>query len=75
MNIYVINEVLIDYSSGMAVIAAPDLARCRELFLAEFNWPARHQDQFDASISNGDFKVIENVNEAEGIISYVYGGG
>ena len=59
MNIYVINEVLIDYSSGMAVIAASDLARCRELFLAEFDWPARHQDQFDASISMAISKSLK----------------
>ena len=29
-NLYIINEVLSDYTPGMAVIAAPDLKRCRE---------------------------------------------
>lgn len=71
-NLYIINEVLIDYTSGMAVIAAPSLERCREIFEAEFSWG---MDEFDAAIENNDFKVIEAVNHAEGVVSHVYGGG
>lgn len=72
MNIYVINNVLTDYTPGMAVIAASDLDRCRELFNDRFNYGL---DEFDDDIAFDDYKVIEGVNHDEGIISYVYGGG
>tara|TARA_B100001564_G_scaffold329919_1_gene314784 strand:+ start:387 stop:608 length:222 start_codon:yes stop_codon:yes gene_type:complete len=71
-NLYVLNEVLTDYTSGMAVIAAPSLDACREVFADEFEfWTG----EFDSSIENGDFKVIEGVDHPTGLISYVHGGG
>lgn len=77
-NLYIINEVLSDYTPGMAVIAAPSLERCRELFAKEFNHETWETDQemkeYDSAIEDGDYKVIENVNHDEGIVSYVYGG-
>ena len=72
MNLYIINEVLSDYTPGMAVIAAPSLERCKELFAEEFEFA---DDEYDSAIENGDYKVIENVNHAEGVVSYVVGGG
>ena len=71
-NLYIINEVLYDYTPGMAVIAAPSLERCREIFAERFK---RQVDEFDSAITDGDYKVIENVNHDEGVVSYVYGGG
>ena len=74
MNIlYIINEVLSDYTPGMAVIAAPSLERCREIFAEEFEFT--DMGEFDSAIEDGDYTVIRNVNRAEGVISYVYGGG
>jgi hypothetical protein len=75
-NIYIITEVLCDYTSGMVVIAAPSLERCKELFLDEFDSRCRfnHKFQFERSIKNGNYKVVEAANASEGIISYVYGG-
>ena len=35
MNLYIINNVLSDYTSGMAAIAAESKEQCREFF---FNW-------------------------------------
>jgi len=71
-NLYIINEVLSDYTPGMAVIAAPSLDTCREIFAKQFElWV----DEFDSTIADGDYKVIENVNHDEGIVSYVIGGG
>ena len=70
-NLYIINEVLSDYTSGMAVIAASSLKRCREIFAEEFDWV---DDEYDSAIENGDYKVFKNVNHAEGVISYVMGG-
>lgn len=73
MNLYIIKEVLSDYTSGMAVIAAPSLDRVRELYRAEFGDYC--MEEYDFAISNGEYKVIEGVNHPEGIVSYVYGGG
>ena len=72
-NLYIINEVLSDYTPGMAVIAAPSLDRCREIFTEEFEFT--DMGEFDSAIEDGDYKVIEGVNQEEGVISYVYGGG
>jgi hypothetical protein len=70
MNLYILNNVLSDYYDGMAVIAAPSLERCRELFLEEFGkYQGEEFDQF------AKIKVIENVSHVEGVVSYVYGGG
>ena len=71
-NLYIINEVLYDYTPGMAVIAAPSLERCREIFAEEFElWV----DEFDSTITDGDYKVIEGVELQTGVVSYVVGGG
>ena len=70
MNLYIINEVLSDYTSGMAVIAAESKEHCRELFIEEFG--EYHADCFD---KYAEFTVIEGVNHAAGVVQYVYGGG
>lgn len=71
-NLYIINEVLYDYTPGMVVIAAPSLDRCREIFEAKFDY---WLEEFDVAIDNGYFKIIESVNHAEGVVSYAFGGG
>ena len=70
-NLYIIEEVLMDYSAGMVVIAAPNLERCREIFEEEFVW---NVGEFDSAIESGKYKVLP-VQSEEGIISYVFGGG
>jgi hypothetical protein len=70
MNLYIINEVLADYTSGMAVIAAPSKERARELFIEEFG--EYYAEDFD---KYAEFTVIEGVNHPEGVVQYVYGGG
>lgn len=70
-NLYILEGVLADYTGGMAVIAAPSLERCWEVF-------AEHFEVFDLSRekrSCEDVKVIEGVNHAEGVVSYMCGGG
>jgi hypothetical protein len=74
MNLYVINEVLYDYTDGMVVIAAPSLERARELFADEFDRYSQ-MAEFDAAIKSERYKVLQVVGQSEGIISYVYGGG
>jgi len=70
MNLYILNEVLSDYTSGMAVIAAESKDHARELFIDEFG--EYHAKDFD---EYAEFTVIEGVNHPAGIVSYVYGGG
>ena len=72
-NLYIINEVLSDYTAGMAVIAAPSLERCREIFVEEFGKPM--VGEYDSAIEDGDYKVIEGANHPGGVVSYVFGGG
>ena len=71
-NLYIINEVLSDYTPGMAVIAAPSIDACREIFAEQFELWA---DEFDSAITDGDYKVIEGVEQPTGVVSYVIGGG
>ena len=78
-NLYIIEEVLSDYTSGMAIIAAPSLERCKELFIEEFVDDSYDETkfvpEFDSAITDGAYKVIEGVDHIEGVVSYVYGGG
>jgi hypothetical protein len=75
MNLYIINEVLYDYTDGMCVIAAESMGRCEQIFMEEFasiDWmKERKQKEFNEA----PIKVIENINHSEGVVSYVYGGG
>ena len=78
MNLYIINEVLYDYTDGMCVIAAESLSRCEQIFMKEFGnstsdyLKERKQKEFNEAT----IKVIENVPyEKEEVVSYVYGGG
>jgi hypothetical protein len=77
MNLYIISDVLYDYTPGMCVIAAESLPRCEQIFMKEFVdfeidfIKERMQKEFNQAA----IKVIENVNHPEGVVSYVYGGG
>jgi len=71
MNLYILNEILCDWTSGMVVIAAESKEQCRELFIKEFgNYRA---EDFDSEHTK--FTVIEGVNHPAGIVSFVFGGG
>ena len=76
MNLYIINEVLSDYTFGMVVIAADSLDRCREMFIAEFgnDWQPTI-DEYDGAIQRGSYKVLAVQDQEEGIVSHVFGGG
>jgi hypothetical protein len=79
MNLYILNEVLYDYTDGMCVIAAESLQRCEQIFIEGFTCPGDSdyvkkckQKEFNEAT----IKVIENVPyEKEEVVSYVYGGG
>jgi hypothetical protein len=71
MKLFIINQVLSDYTSGMAVIAAENMEQCRELFIKEFG--EYYKNEYD---KYAKFTVIESVGLDEaGVISYEYGGG
>ena len=75
MNLYIIEEVLSDYTSGLVVIAAENLERCRELFIAKFGDLYYTVREYDEAIRLGNYKVLSVANQSEGVVSYVYGGG
>jgi hypothetical protein len=75
-NLYIIEEILSDYTSGMAIISASSLERCRELFEAKFksSFCGDGMYEYDEAIKGGFFKVLSVVGQSEGVVSYVYGG-
>ena len=77
MNLYIINEVLYDYTPGMCVIAAESLPRCEQIFMERFGCSslAYIKERMQKEFNEAAIKVIENVNHPEGVVSYVYGGG
>ena len=70
MNLYIINEILFDYSSGLVVIAAESKEQCRELFIKEFG--KLYAKDYDNE--HTEFTIIEGVNHPAGIVDYVHGG-
>ena len=71
MKLFIINNVLCDWTAGMAVIAAETKEQCRELFIKEVG--EYYADEFD---NHAKFIVIESASvEEAGVISYEYGGG
>ena len=78
MNLYIINDILCDYTTGMCVIAAESMPRCEQIFMAEFapGESAYSKECMQKEFNEAEIKVIENVPyEKEEVISYVYGGG
>jgi hypothetical protein len=74
MNLYVVQDVLVDYTAGMVVLAADSLERARELFKAEFTYE-EYVKGFDEAVQNGQYKVLKVVDQEEGLVDYVWGGG
>ena len=74
MNLYIINEVLYDYTDGMCVIAAESLPQCEQIFMQEFGNDYNKEGR-QKEFNSAPIKVIEGVNHPAGVVSYVYGGG
>lgn len=71
MKLFILNNVLSDYTSGMAVIAAESKDQCREIFIKEFG--DYHADEFD---KYAEFTIIESVSvDDAGLVAHEYGGG
>ncbi len=78
MNLYIVEDVLSDYTAGMCVIAAESLPRCEQIFMEEFA-PGNSdyiQECLQKEFNEAGIKVIDNIpHDKEEVISYVYGGG
>lgn len=85
MNLYIINDVLYDYTAGMCVIAAESMPHCEQIFMNEFGYESygpeeevyakQRNEELQKDFNTAPIKVIENINHPEGVVSYVYGGG
>ena len=81
MNLYILNDVLYDYTPGMCVIAAESLEQCNQIFIEKFghsgdsDYAKTRNEGMQEEFNTADTKVIENVNHPAGVVSYVYGGG
>ncbi len=77
MNLYIIESVLYDYTSGMVCIAAESIEQCRELFIQEFAFGGTNKvviKEFDDAIKANEYKVLKVMNQKAEVVSYVYGG-
>lgn len=82
MKLYILKEVLYDYTDGMAVIAAESMPQCEQIFMKEFgyftdcNGERVKDEKVQKEFNNAKVTVIESVGLDEaGIVEYVYGGG
>lgn len=81
MNLYIINDVLYDYTPGMCVIAAESIPHCETIFMQEFgndgdsDWEKADNQNKQKEFDYAEIKVIWNVNHPAGVVSYVHGGG
>jgi len=72
-NLYIISEVLFDYSGGIVIIIATNLDECRLLFAESFRAPILLKE-FDEAIEGNYYKVIPvNDNEESRIVEYLHG--
>ena len=72
MNLYIIENVLWEYTPGMVCIVAENLDQARSLFSGQFSeYEIRDYDQ---AIQTSSYEVLKVVDETPRIVSYVYGG-
>jgi hypothetical protein len=81
MNLYILNDVLYDYTSGMCVIAAESMEQCEQIFMEEFgndgdsDYAKAMNKGRQKEFISARIKIIENINYPAGVVSYVHGGG
>jgi len=81
MNLYILNEVLYDYTPGMCVIAAESLPHCEQIFMEQFgesgesDYAKVKNEDMQKEFNSAPIKVIEGVNHPAGVVAYEYGGG
>lgn len=81
MKLYILKEVLYDYTPGMCIIAAESISQCEQIFMEEFGYyyadgEKVRDEQVQKEFNNAKVTIIESVGLDEaGIVEYVYGGG
>ncbi len=82
MKLYILNEVLYDYTDGMCVIAAESMPQCEQIFMEKFGYYTNSHgermkdERIQNEFNSAKITIIESVElEEAGIVSYVYGGG
>ena len=76
-NLYIVEEVLSDYTSGMVVMIASNLDECRSMFIEELgcSYSDFWVNEYDKAIEKKKYKVIPvSDNEETRIVSYAHGG-
>ena len=73
-NLYIVEEVLWDYTPGMVLIIASNLDECRKIYFGEDS-QFSNEEEYDEAIKDKNYKVVPvGDNEESRIVSYVYGG-
>jgi hypothetical protein len=75
MKLYILKEVLYDYTDGMCIIAAESMPQCEQIFMEEFG-DDYNKEERQKEFNNAQITIIESVGLDEaGVVEYVYGGG
>jgi len=77
MKLFIITDVLSDYTSGMVAIKAESLEQAREFFV-KGQMLESVIDEFDDAIKNGcytEFDLADTDTKELGVLVEVYGGG
>jgi hypothetical protein len=77
MKLFIITDVLSDYTSGMVAIKAESLEQAREFFVKD-QTPMVVIEEFDDAIKNGcytEFDLADTDTKELGVLVEVYGGG
>ena len=79
MKLFIITDVLSDYTSGMVAIKAESLEQAREFFVKDETWYTESIiEEFDDAIKNGcytEFDLADTDTKELGVIVEVFGGG
>ena len=79
MKLFIITDVLSDYTSGMVAIKAESLKQAREFFVKDETWYTESIiEEFDDAIKNGcytEFDLADTDTKELGVIVEVFGGG
>ena len=80
MKLFIINNVLSDYTYGMVAIKAETLAKARKFFVERFNDGSREcrefKKEFDVAIKNEDYIVMDLADtdqSAAGFVKVMWG--
>ena len=81
MKLFIINNVLSDYTYGMVAIKAESLGQAREFFVERFGAglvsPSEFEKEFDVAIKNKDYQVLELADTdstSVGFVKVMFGG-